>query len=58
MIYWKGKRGTYRMDPPYTMIVPTAYLEAMHLNMPEYPWAQGLYAASHSLRYVFCNNPS
>ena len=39
-------------------MVPQAYPEAMNLNMPEYSWAQRLIVASHSLRYVFCNNPS
>ena len=39
------------------LIVPPAYPEAMNLNMLEYSWAQGLIVASHSLRYVFCNNP-
>ena len=58
MTDWKGKSGTYRMAPPYTLNVPTAYPEAMNLNIPEYSWAQGLIVASHSLRYVFCNNPS
>ena len=48
----------YRIAPLYTLIVPQAYPEAMNLNMPEYSWAQGLIVASHSLRYVFCDNPS
>ncbi len=55
MVDWKARKGTYRMAPPYTLIVPTAYPEAMNLNMPEYSWAQGLVVVSHALRYVFCN---
>ncbi len=59
MIDWKSSKGTvFRIAPPYTLIVPHAYPEAMNLNMPEYSWAQGLIVASHSLRYVFCGNPS
>ena len=57
MIDWKARRGTYRMASPYPLILPTAYPEVMNLNMPEYSWAQGLIVASHSFRYVFCNNP-
>jgi hypothetical protein len=30
----------------------------MNLHMPEYYWAQGFIVASHSLRYVYCGNPS
>ena len=59
MIDWKSTKGiVYRLAPPYTLIVPQAYPEAMNLNMPEYYWAQGLIVASHSLRYVLCGNPS
>ena len=59
MIDWKSSRGTvFSIAPPFTLIVPQAYPEAMNLNMPEYSWAQGLIVASHSLRYVFCGNPS
>ena len=41
MIDWKGKKGTYRMAPPYTLMVPTAYLDAVSINAPEYSWAHG-----------------
>ena len=51
MIVWKSKQGIiYRIAPPYTLVVPQSYPEAMNLNMPEYSWAQGLIVASHSLR--------
>ena len=39
-------------------MVPTAYSEVVNLKTPEYPWAQGLMVALHSLRYAYCNNPS
>ena len=58
MIDWKGRKGSYRMAPPYTLVVPTAYPVAVNINRPEYSWAQGLMVALHSLRYVYCNNPS
>jgi hypothetical protein len=59
MIDWKSSKGiVYRIAPPYTLIVPQSYPEAMNLNMPEYYLAQGLIVASHSLRYVYCGNPS
>ena len=38
---WKGKRGTYRIAPPYTLVVPAAYPAAANINTPEYSWAQG-----------------
>ena len=25
MIDWKGRKGTYRIAPPYTLVVPAAY---------------------------------
>ena len=59
MIDWKSTKGVvYRMSPTYTLIVPQAYPAAVNHNMPENSRAQGLIVASHSLRYVFCGNPS
>ena len=45
MIYWKAKSGAYRIAPPRTLVVPTAYPEAAEINTPEYSWAQGLMLA-------------
>ncbi len=55
MIDWKAKSGTYPIRPPYTLVVPTAYPEAMNINTPEYALAQGFTVALHSLSYAYNN---
>ena len=52
----KSKKGSnYLMAASYTLTVPVAYPEALHVNLPEYPWAQGLQVALLALRLA-CNN--
>ena len=36
MIDWKGKKGTYHMALPYTLVVPTASPEVVSINTPAY----------------------
>ena len=55
MIDWKAKSGTYRIAPPYTLVVPTAYPEAVNMYTPEYSCAQDLMVALHLLRYAYNN---
>ena len=44
MIDWQLSKGTvFRIAPPYIIIVPQAYPEAMNLNMPEYFLGTGAY---------------
>ena len=35
MIDWKAKSGTYRIAPPYTLVVPTGSPEVVNINTPE-----------------------
>ena len=55
MIDWKGRTGTYCIAPPYTLVVPAAYPEAVNINAPEYSWARGLIVALRSLHYAYNN---
>ena len=55
MIDWKATSGTYRIAPPYTLVVPTAYPEVVNINTPEYSWAQGFMVALRSLSYAYNN---
>ena len=54
---WKGKSVIkYFVASPYTLMVPTAYPEAMNLNLPEYSWAPCLMVALHSVRLAVNND--
>ena len=53
LLDWEAKSGTSRVAPPYSLVAPMAYPEAVNLNTPEYSLAQGLTVALHSLRFAF-----
>ena len=57
LIPWRSKSGyVYQIAPPYTLMVPPSFPEAIHMRVPEYSWAQGLLVAVHSLTFAFGNN--
>ena len=41
------------MAAHYTRVAPTQYPEAMHLNLLEYLWPQGLQVAPHALNMAY-----
>ena len=52
----RSKSGwKYKHAPPYNLVVPAAYPEALNMNLPEHSWAQALQLALHSLRLAFHN---
>ena len=52
----RSKSGwKYKHAPPYNLVVPAAYPEALNMNLPEHSWAQALQVALHSLRLAFHN---
>ena len=56
LISWRAKSGTtYQIAPPYSLIVPPSFPEAMNMRLPEYSWAQGLLVAVHSLVLAYEN---
>ena len=58
MIDWTGRKGTYRIAPLYTLVVPTAYPEDVNLNTPEYSWGSRAYGGSALLALRVLQQPT
>ena len=57
LIPWRATSGSiYQIAPPYTLIVPPSFPEAMNMRLPEYSWAQGLLVVVHSLVLAYEND--
>ena len=50
-----SKGGVFPMAAPYTLVVPTQYLEAMNLSLPAVSWALGLRVALPSMKLAYDN---
>ena len=57
LISWRATSGsTFQIAPPYTLVVPPSFPEAMNMRLPEYSWAQGLLVVVHSLALAYVHD--